>query len=35
MGQYEDALQVLQCDEGATLEVRRRYALEAFDEFKL
>ena len=32
MGQYDDALEVLQCDEGATLEVRRRYALEAFDE---
>jgi phosphoribosylaminoimidazolecarboxamide formyltransferase/IMP cyclohydrolase len=32
MGQYEDALQVLQSEEGATLEVRRRYALEAFDE---
>ena len=32
MGQYEDAIQVLQSEEGATLEVRRRYALEAFDE---
>jgi len=31
-GQYEDALQVLQTEEGAALEVRRRYALEAFDE---
>ena len=32
MGQYEDALQVLQSGDGVTLEVRRRYALEAFDE---
>ncbi|MEY2970169.1 MAG: bifunctional phosphoribosylaminoimidazolecarboxamide formyltransferase/IMP cyclohydrolase [Bacteroidota bacterium] len=32
MGQYADALNVLQSSEGATLEVRRRYALEAFDE---
>jgi phosphoribosylaminoimidazolecarboxamide formyltransferase/IMP cyclohydrolase len=32
MGQYEDALNVLTSEEGATLEVRRRYALEAFDE---
>ena len=30
--QYEDALSILQSEEGATLEVRRRYALEAFDE---
>jgi phosphoribosylaminoimidazolecarboxamide formyltransferase/IMP cyclohydrolase len=32
MGQYEDALNVLTSEEGATLDVRRRYALEAFDE---
>ena len=32
MGQYEDALAVLNSEEGATLETRRRYALEAFDE---
>ena len=32
MGQYEDALAVLSSEEGATLEIRRRYALEAFDE---
>ena len=32
MGQYEDALEILQGDKGVTLEVRRRYALEAFDE---
>ena len=32
MGQYEDALAVLNSEEGATLEIRRRYALEAFDE---
>lgn len=32
MGQYADALAVLQGEAGATLEVRRRYALEAFDE---
>lgn len=30
--QYPDALQILQSKEGADLEVRRRYALEAFDE---
>ena len=29
MGQYEDALAVLNSEEGATLEIRRRYALEA------
>ena len=27
MGQYEDALAVLSSEEGATLEIRRRYAL--------
>ncbi|MEY2962796.1 MAG: Phosphoribosylaminoimidazolecarboxamide formyltransferase [Bacteroidota bacterium] len=32
MNQYEDALNVLNSEEGATLDVRRRYALEAFDE---
>jgi phosphoribosylaminoimidazolecarboxamide formyltransferase/IMP cyclohydrolase len=32
MGQYEDALNVLTSEDGATLDVRRRYALEAFDE---
>jgi len=32
MGQYEDALAVLNSEEGATLDIRRRYALEAFDE---
>ena len=32
MGQYEDALSVLNSENGATLEVRRRYALQAFDE---
>lgn len=30
--QYDDALEILQSENGATLEVRRRYALEAFDE---
>jgi len=30
--QYDDALEILQSEKGATLEVRRRYALEAFDE---
>lgn len=32
MNQYSDALEVLGSEEGANLEVRRRYALEAFDE---
>ena len=32
MGQYDDVLEILQSEKGATLEVRRRYALEAFDE---
>ena len=30
--QYDDALEILQSENGATIEVRRRYALEAFDE---
>lgn len=30
--QYEDALSVLNSDDGAALAIRRRYALEAFDE---
>ena len=32
MNQYEDALNVLNSSEGVTLDIRRRYALEAFDE---
>ena len=30
--QYDDALEVLKSTEGPTLDIRRRYALEAFDE---
>ena len=32
MGQYANALEILNSESGPTLDIRRRYALEAFDE---